>query len=63
VSAWQPAVSAGSKNYVLSAVFLNSSSCSDSAIQVGKRVNWLVCIVESKAYLRECDVEYVMDLH
>jgi hypothetical protein len=37
--------------------FICSSSCSDNAIQVGKRISWLVCTVESKAYLKECDVE------
>jgi len=47
-----------------SARFFNcSSSCSDNATQVGKRITLLVCTVKSKVYLRECDVEYVMDLH
>jgi len=30
-----------------------SSSCSDNAIPVSKRISWLVCTVHIKAYLRE----------
>jgi hypothetical protein len=32
----------------------------DNVMYIGKRISWLACTVESKAYLREYDVEWVL---
>jgi hypothetical protein len=46
-------------SYLLRAACNCRSFCSDNAMLIGKRISWLACTVESKAYLREYDVEWV----
>lgn len=41
-------------------VFLCRSSYSDNAVPMGKRISRLVCTMDRKAELRECDVEWVL---
>jgi hypothetical protein len=47
-------------SYCLHAVISCLYFYSDNAMHISKRISWLACTVESKAYLREYDVEWVL---